>query len=260
MIAENNFNAIPRPTVAQDITPTAPEFYTKKWLPIPKCTVCMLSASGGVGKSFFSAQIACQIIKEEPSRRVLLWLSEDPKGQSRKRLDDILSRIMKEKDAKQYLSNIDIIGSDDSTPHITLENLVDFAAMIEPYAVVVIDPLIAFYPGEENSNGEARRFMNIFNYLAVKNSQSIIFVHHHSKGTKENKGSTRGAGAFVDAVRAVFELEIIEEGSNERRLNIVKDNWGARMHLKKDSEFTVLPYPIVEENAKKGGQNGRGRD
>lgn len=266
MIAEN-FNKMPIPTVARDIIPTAPEFYTKHWLPIPKNAVSMLSASGGVGKSFFSIQIACQIIKEDPTRRVLLWLSEDPRGQSRKRLDDILSRVMCVKDAKQYIDNIDIIGSDDSTPHITLENLNAFEEMSKQYEVIVIDPLIAFYAGEENNNGEARRFMNVFNYLAQKNSQSILFIHHHSKSSKDNKGSTRGAGAFVDASRAVFELGMIED-SQERKLNVTKDNWGVRMHLKNGKEFTVLPFEIVFEDAEgkeesdnnTGGQSGRGRN
>lgn len=237
---------MPTPKRAGDITPKAPEFYTTKWLPIPKSAVCMLTAPGGVGKSFFSIQIACQVIKEEPNRRVLLWLSEDPEGQSRKRLDDVLSRVMKIGDAKAYMDHIDIIGSDSQTPHITIENLGEFQKMIESYAVVIIDPLIAFYAGDENNNGEARSFMNMFTHTAQKQMQSIIFIHHHSKGNKESKGTTRGAGAFVDAVRAVYELELIED-SRERKLNITKDNWGVKMHLKSGTSFEVLPFEVIIE-------------
>ena len=237
---------MPTPKSAGSITPKAPEFYMINWLPIPKSAVSMLTASGGVGKSFLAIQIACQIVKEKLSRRVLLWLSEDPEGQSRKRLDDILSRVMNVYEAKAYMDNIDIIGSDSQTPHITIDNLEEFQKMIEGYAVVIIDPLIAFYAGDENNNGEARSFMNMFTHTAQKHMQSIIFVHHHSKGSKENKGSTRGAGAFVDAVRAVYELELIED-SRERKLNITKDNWGVKMHLKSGKTFTVLPFEIIIE-------------
>lgn len=249
MIMQGNLfstGQMPKPTKAGDITPKAPEFYTKNWLPIPKSAVCMLTAPGGAGKTFFAIQVACQIIKEKPDRKVLLWLSEDPAGQSRKRLDDVLSKILYTGDAKQYLENIDIIGSDSQTPHITIDNLGEFQKMIEPYAVVIIDPLIAFYAGEENNNSEARSFMNMFTHTAQKQMQSIIFIHHHSKGTKETKGTTRGAGAFVDAVRAVYELEIIED-SRERKLNIAKDNWGVKMHIRSGTEFTVLPFEVIIE-------------
>lgn len=237
---------MPTPRKAGEITPKAPEFYTKNWLPIPKSAVSMLTAPGGAGKTFFAIQVACQIIKEKAGRKVLLWLSEDPAGQSRKRLDDVLSKILFVKDAKQYLDNIEIIGSDSQTPHITIDNLSDFQKMIEGYAVVIIDPLIAFYAGEENNNSEARSFMNMFTHTAQKQMQSIIFIHHHSKGTKETKGTTRGAGAFVDAVRAVYELEIIED-SRERKLNVTKDNWGVKMHIRSGSEFTVLPFEVIIE-------------
>jgi len=249
---------MPKPKRAGDITPKAPEFYTIKWLPIPKSAVCMLTAPGGVGKSFFSIQIACQIIKEEPSRRVLLWLSEDPEGQSRKRLDDVLSKVIGVTDARAYMDNIDIIGSNSQAPHITIENLGEFQKMIESYAVVVIDPLIAFYAGDENNNGEARSFMNMFTHSAQKQMQSIIFVHHHSKGSKENKGTTRGAGAFVDAVRVVYELEAIED-SKERKLNITKDNWGVKMYIKSGRKFTVLPFEITIEGGKEDEKPKRRR-
>lgn len=237
---------MPKPTKAGDIEPKAPQFYTKNWLPLPKSAVSMITAPGGAGKSFFSIQVACQVIKESPDRKVLLWLSEDPSGQSRKRLDDILSKVMKIGVGTNYMDNIHIIGSDSQTPHITIENLTEFQKMIEPYAVVILDPLIAFYAGEENSNSEARSFMNMFTHSAEKQMQSIVFVHHHTKGSSDNKSTTRGAGAFVDAVRAVYELEVIED-SRERKLNVTKDNWGVKMHIKSGTEFTVLPFEVVIE-------------
>jgi len=247
---------MPTPKKAGDITPKAPEFYTKDWLPIPKGAVSMLTAPGGAGKTFFVIQLACQVIKENPDRKVLLWLSEDPAGQSRKRLDDVLAKILFVGNAKQFLENIEIIGSDSQTPHIMIDNLQAFQEMIKPYSVVILDPLIAFYSGEENNNSEARSFMNMFTNTAQKQMQSIIFIHHHSKGTKETKGTTRGAGAFVDAARAVYELEIVEN-SNRRKIIVAKDNWGVRAHFGSGKELTVLPFEVVVEE--KEGNDGKAK-
>ena len=252
---------IPTPRKAGEIEPKSPEFYIKQWLPIPKKAVSMISAPGGAGKSFLAIQLACRVIEERPdTRRVLLWLSEDPAGQTRKRLDDVLSRIMKVGNAKEYLEGIDIIGSDSPTPHITIDNLKDFQTMTAGYSVVILDPLIAFYPGEENSNSEARAFMNMFTYSAQTNAQAIVFIHHHTKGNGETKSSTRGAGAFIDAVRVVYELEVIE-GSRERKVIVAKDNWGVMAHFKSGKELTVLPFEvIVEEKGEQGKKEKEGGD
>ena len=216
----------------------------------------MISAPGGTGKSFLSIQLAIRIIAENPSKRVLLWLSEDPLFYTKDRIDKIFNRItphLQDKKEK-ILANIDIIGADKPTIYFNeleeKEQIELGDELVVNYNVIVIDPLIGFYAGEENSNSEARRFMNILNRIAQDRLLSIILIHHHNKNGDGAK--TRGASAFVDAVRLLYTLNTfnLKEDENKihptkRLLKIEKDNWGVRQVLGVDEfEREILPYNI----------------
>jgi len=244
-------------TNANKIIAKEPVFLCKDWLPIPQNTLTMISAPGGTGKSFLSIQLAIRIIAENPGKKVLLWLSEDPLFYTKDRIDKIFNRItphLKDKKEK-ILANIDIIGADKSTIYfneLEKEKLIELGdELVVNYNVIVIDPLIGFYAGEENSNSEARRFMNILNKIAQDRLLSIILIHHHSKNNGDGT-KTRGASAFVDAVRLLYTLNTFNLKKDEnkihptkRLLKIEKDNWGVRQVLGIDEfEREILPYNI----------------
>jgi len=261
-------------TNADEIQAKEPQFYCKEWLPIPKNTLTMISAPGGTGKSFLSIQLAIRIIAENPEHRVLLWLSEDNLFYTKDRINKIFERIMPHllEKKRKILKQIDIIGAEHQTIYFNQLNADELKELgnelVINYNVVVIDPLIAFYAGEENSNSEARAFMNILNRMAQERLLSIVLIHHHNKGNGEG-ARTRGASAFVDAVRLLYSVSTIKDEETEeihptkRLIKIEKDNWGVRQLLD-TSEFEreILPYSVkeIQLNEKEKSNDGKGKN
>jgi len=108
---------------------------------------------------------------------------------------------------------------------------------LKDFDFIILDPLIAFFGGDENNNSQAREFMNLLTEWADKEDKAILLVHHNNKSTT---GGIRGASAFVDAVRLQYQLfypsELDEESlipNNYRIIKIIKDNWGVSKILNK---------------------------
>lgn len=232
---------LPTPTRHTDIEEKDAEFIIKEWMPIPKNTVSLLTAPGGSGKTWLILQMAVRFCLEDTSKSAFLWLSEDPKSLSKARLNKILSEVI-----KTSSNHLKIDLADDPTPFILTEKNKrigvdpiwnDLKRMFDSYDLIVLDPLIAFFGSDENNNGHARYFMQLFTNYANKSCKTIIFIHHSTKGTT----GARGAGAFVDAVRSVYEVDhvkdkggknIDESKSHLRTLKLTKDNYGASKLLK----------------------------
>ena len=93
--------------------------------------------------------------------------------------------------------------------------------------------------------------MNVLNRMAQERLLTIILIHHHNKG---NEGArTRGASAFVDAVRLLYTVNTIKNSESKeihptkRKIKIEKDNWGVKTLLCTDNfELEILPYQVKE--------------
>lgn len=246
-------------TNANNIKAKEPSFYCQEWLPIPKNTLSMISAPGGTGKSFLSIQLAIRIISENPDNRVLLWLSEDPLYYTKDRIDKIFIRIVPNllEQKEKILNQIDIIGAEQPTVYFDKLNEKELEQigneLVVNYNVVILDPLIAFYGKDENNNSEARAFMNILNRMAQDRLLSVVLIHHHNKNNGDG-AKTRGASAFVDAVRLLYTLNTFKIDDNnihptKRLIKIEKDNWGVRQLLNTNEfEREILPYQVKEIN------------
>lgn len=231
---------LPNPTSIDDIVECESEFILKNWLPFPKKTVSLVTAPGGSGKTWALLQIAARFCLEDvKNNRAFLWLSEDPKSLSKVRLRKILDKVI-----KTSSSSLKIDLADDSTPQLL--NIMNNKVIIDPiwhdlkrifdnYDLIILDPLIAFFGGDENNNGHARFFMQMFTEYASKNDKIIIFIHHSTKGT----AGSRGAGAIVDAARLHYEVdrikienkEIDEKKLHMRSIRLAKDNYNAAQYL-----------------------------
>ncbi|OYZ24894.1 MAG: hypothetical protein B7Y23_07780 [Sulfurovum sp. 16-42-52] len=216
------------------------EFICKSWLPFPKNAVSLVTAGGGVGKSFLLLQAAIRMVRDE-KLKVFMWLSEDPLSLSKFRFEMIANQLL-ETDTTIFTQHLHISGADSETIHFLEESregvsvnsrFYQFKRALKNYDVIILDPLIAMFGADENNNAHARKFINLFTRWATKENKTIIFIHH---GTK-NSSQSRGASAFVDAVRLVYQVEhiknddgtIIEE--ENRFIILTKDNNGAKKYL-----------------------------
>lgn len=239
----------------EDIEEKDIEFLSEDWLPIPKRTVSIITAPGGTGKSLLVLQLALRLILKNEISKAFLWLSEDPKEITKNRYSKICQNILNLTDMHdndKIKNRIDISDSQtiqflyDSQRKIEIsEQFYIFKTMMHPYDLIVMDPLIAYYGADENNNAHARKFMQLFTDWANHENKTIIFIHHSTKNTTQS----RGASAFVDAVRVVYELdhkknkagEIIE--SSSRTIKISKDNYGVNKIIKSfQFEREIIPY------------------
>lgn len=84
------------------------------------------------------------------------------------------------------------------------------------YDAVIIDPIYKVLTGDENSASEMAVFTNLFDRIALELGSSVIYCHHHSKGSQGGKRSidrSSGSGVFArdpDAILDLVELELTE--------------------------------------------------
>ena len=240
----------------QDIEDKEVEFICKAWLPIPIRTVSLVTAPGGTGKSWFVQQLAIRAIEEGKIKKAFLWLSEDPKEISKNRFNKVFDKVLKLEDTS-IKSKIDISDSptiqflyDDQRKVEVSPLFSHFKVKLQAYDLIILDPLIAFYGTDENNNSSARRFMQLFTDWANKENKTIIFIHHSTKNTTQS----RGASAFVDAVRTVYEIDKIRDKdgkakeSNKRVIKLTKDNYGIGNILESFSvERELFPFQVKVE-------------
>lgn len=85
------------------------------------------------------------------------------------------------------------------------------------YIAVIIDPIYKVLTGDENSADQMAHFTNQFDKIATELGSSVIYCHHHSKGTQGNKKSmdrASGSGVFArdpDALIDLVELDLTED-------------------------------------------------
>ena len=232
------------------------EFICKEWLPIPVRTVSLITAPGGTGKSWFVQQLAIRAIEEGKIKKAFLWLSEDPKEISKNRFNKVFNDVLRFED-ESIKTKIDISDSPtiqflyDDQRRVEVSPLFShFKVKLQEYDLIILDPLIAFYGTDENNNSSARRFMQLFTEWANKENKTIIFIHHSTKNTTHS----RGASAFVDAVRSVYELDMIKDKdgkvqeSNKRVVKLTKDNYGIGNILESFSvQRELFPISTVYE-------------
>ena len=261
-IAEGGTVRIGRKSMAYAVE-SAPEFVCKGWLPFPKGTTSMVVAPGGTGKTWFVLQLAVRIVREDPSKRIFLWLSEDPEGVVKSRYDAICKDVIIGQKGMED-TQIDISTED---PMLLLDTHGRSASLsprfytmrreLREYDVIVIDPLLAFFGGDENDNSQARVFMQPFLNWARSENKIIIFLHHSKKGEAGTMSKARGAGAIIDAVRCVYDMDKIymAQGGEKkldpyslhmRKFRLSKDNYGAVQHL---GDFEVEREIVPKKSA-----------
>lgn len=229
-----------------DIEKKEVQFACESWLPFARNTVSMVVADGGVGKSWTVLQVAIRHLMDNPNERVFAWMSEDSESESRRRAELICKEIV-----KKDINNFSNLFISDNEPFHIIESSGDISKkfnllkeQLKEFDLIIYDPLIGFYSGNENDNSQARKFMQLFINWAKKEDKTIVFIHHSSKAIK----GSRGASSLVDAVRLVYVIENIEDSAIDKKITIVKDNYGVSELLGyKEFEKQILPSSSIKK-------------
>lgn len=238
------------------------EFILSGFMPFPKNTVGLISSKGGLGKTNLSLKLTSEFINSHTGN-VALWLTEDEEGNIKYRFDSLLKAGIIEpfNEERALLFQQDpihfakLINREFITDNESLNNLKLFC-IENDIKLFIIDPLLAFYGGNENDNSQARVFMQPFINWCKEIDINIIFIHHGSKG---DNSTTRGAGAFIDAVRCAYSLSVpltmdkkhlvvdeLKVAQGYRVIECIKDNRGAiakihKLHGGNPFETKVIP-------------------
>lgn len=240
------------------------KFILDHFMPFPENTLCMVSAKGGIGKTNLSIKLSAEYV-EYHQGNVALWLTEDDAGNVKNRSETLKNfDIIVPYDEDRVL----LITSDPIHFAKTNQGAFEFDndklyelqewCCINNIRLLIIDPLLAFFSGNENDNSQARIFMQPFINWCKEVDITIIIIHHASK----TDGNTRGAGAFVDAVRCCYNISIpmretksekgirIEEDEDKKKMGIrlvtcTKDNRGATPYLYKLYENDYFETTII---------------
>lgn len=115
------------------------------------------------------------------------------------------------------LSNIDIWNlRGKSVPMDKLAPKLIRRAAKKDYIAVIIDPIYKVLTGDENSADQMAHFTNQFDKVCTELGSSVIYCHHHSKGSQGGKKSmdrASGSGVFArdpDALIDLVELELTD--------------------------------------------------
>jgi len=228
---------------AHDLKEELPMFHLPKWLPIPSSALTLISADGGVGKTWIVLQIAVRyVIENDFKKKAFLWLSEDPEAVIKQRLKDVVGFLGHSSLYDNIVHCVDFTTNE--PPSLIVKKGFKVSAIsskfykikqqLRGYGLVVFDPLSSFMGGDENDNGEASTFMKPFKKWCAEEDKSIIFLHHHTKGDGKSAGVFRGATTLRTSVRIAYEMDFMRTkkgdrlylDTHKRAIKLTKDNWG----------------------------------
>lgn len=233
----------------KDIEVELPNFLLVNTLPIQENEINIFSANGGSGKSYLIAYLLLELA--EIGKKSFAWFSEDSLGVTKNRLLKLLNVH-----THLELSNITIAGKENQPLQFVertskkLEINEKFEKLkkeLKEYDIIVLDPLIAFYGGDENNNSEARYFMALLNKWCEDDKKTIVLIHHNNKADKDGKSTSRGASAFIDACRMQYSVYGKEGDSRYRIAKVEKSN---HFTGKKEFEIKLFDTQIIFEKPK----------
>ena len=138
--------------------------------------------------------------------------------------------------------------------------------------VILVDPIYKVISGDENNASDMSAFCNEFDRIATLLKCSVIYCHHHSKGSQGfKKAMDRASGSGVFARDPDAQLDMLEIEAPDDYMDKTTDTaWQIESSLR---EFpNIIPkriwfrYPLHEEENNgelknqpiaEGGKNGR---
>jgi hypothetical protein len=193
-----------------------------------------LSSAGGLGKSTYGSMLAVSVAtgknllnaKVPHRRKVLLINGEDSRGEITMKLH--AARIHQKIPEAEVYGHIFTFGAEDApifclietdvaTKQVnakksSLQALKDYI-LEQGIGLVIIDPLVSFFPGDMNANGVVGLVMLALKRIAVETDCAIVIVQHVAKGTNaktHGAEAASGAASTVNLSRTAFGIMGIE--------------------------------------------------
>ena len=234
-----------------DVTIEKPDFYLTEFLPLQVNEINLISAAGGVGKSYLGILLLAKLQKEY-ELNIFAWFSEDTSGFVKDRANDLKVIYKNEID-----TNFDVAGKGHAmgfvdkgkNGNLQPSKFFDFfKKQLINYDVILLDPLIQFMGNiDENNNGEVRFFFNLLNTWCEEEQKTLIIIHHHNKGSNDVDGnkttSVRGASAIIDAVRVHYSIS-----ASDPRVQPIKNGKGKVIKVEQKMSLTHRYCKIEKAN------------
>ncbi|MCI1920464.1 MAG: AAA family ATPase [Liquorilactobacillus nagelii] len=187
----------------------------------------LIAGPSKAGKSFSLIQLAIAIAEgwkwldfQCAQGKVLYVNLELDERSAKKRFVDIYNSIGR---GHNHVNNIDVWNLRGKTsPMDKLAPKLIRRAEKADYKAVIIDPIYKVLTGDENNAHDMSLFVNQFDLIATELKCSVIYAHHHSKGSQGGKSSmdrSSGSGVFArdpDAILDLIELPVDEARYDQR--------------------------------------------
>lgn len=112
----------------------------------------------------------------------------------------------------------------------------------EGYLVIIVDPIYKVQGGDENSAEAIGKFCGLFDKIAEETGASMIYVHHHAKGSQGGRKAMdrgSGSGVFARDADAIIDFTSLVLDPNE------KDMVKLRRDYTSDDELIPLQMETV---------------
>ncbi|MHB1755970.1 MAG: helicase RepA family protein [Leptospirillum sp.] len=201
-------------------------------------TVGLIVAQEGVGKSFLALEIGLAKasgfdltgIGITGPGRVIYFSKEDPPEIIEERLQSIASFLPTE--AREASDGLEIVSLYGKPATLASEKSVVNEKLIRQIIktgsgkdLLIFDTLRKLHDLEENSSGEMKVLLEIFDRIALETGAAVLLIHHTNKSANLNsqqgdQSSARGSNAIVGNTRWSLHLEKFIEVSGEKRIKV----------------------------------------
>jgi KaiC/GvpD/RAD55 family RecA-like ATPase len=183
---------------------------------IPKGTVSLISGPAESGKTTFTLWLADAIAQgrrfmgDDCSRHPVLYLTRENPAEY---IVDLLNRLRIEDGPG---TNLQIWGGwqEETPPPPASAHLLAWVTDSAVAPLIIVDSLISFYDGDENSAGEIRQFFHQCRRLIQAGAAAVILLHH--PGKSETANIYRGSSDILPAVDALYKLTNSGDGRLEK--------------------------------------------
>lgn len=110
------------------------------------------------------------------------------------------------------------------------------------YLAIIVDPIYKVQGGDENSAEAIGEFCALFDKIAEETGASMIYVHHHAKGSQGGKKAMdrgSGSGVFARDADAIIDFSGLVLDPNEKELAKLQRNYAS------DDELIPLQMEMV---------------